>query len=173
MYFVTLDHESRAVVLTCRGTLGFQDVLTDLTFDYDDLTYCGKIYSAHSGIHSSARKLLDGGNNRVMATIAAALEEFPSYGLVLCGHSLGGSVASLLAILISEPATDPNSTAFVTCSQPHAQQLLLTYSTSEKSTAPSRIFLPPGRPIHVYAYGPPATVSQSLRLATRGLVTSL
>ncbi|KAH7409678.1 hypothetical protein BKA64DRAFT_665592 [Cadophora sp. MPI-SDFR-AT-0126] len=172
VHFVSLDHESRAVVLTCRGTLGFEDVLTDMTCDYDELTYRGKAYKVHKGIHASARRLLDGGGGRVMATIAAALEEFPEYGLVMCGHSLGGGVTALLAILISEPSPDPLSTAFFTASDYSSPQLLLT-SSQEESTAPSRIRLPAGRPIHVYAYGPPATVSPSLRLATRGLITTI
>ncbi|PVH71618.1 hypothetical protein DL98DRAFT_520967 [Cadophora sp. DSE1049] len=173
VHFVSLDHESRAVVLTCRGTLGFEDVLTDMTCDYDELAYRGKAYKVHKGIHASARRLLDGGGGRVMATIAAALEEFPEYGLVMCGHSLGGGVTSLLAILISEPSADPLSTAFFTASDYSSPQLLLTSSQAESSTTPSRIRLPAGRPIHVYAYGPPATVSPSLRLATRGLITTI
>ncbi|KAH6710620.1 hypothetical protein BKA61DRAFT_612044 [Leptodontidium sp. MPI-SDFR-AT-0119] len=173
VHFVSLDHESRAVVLTCRGTLGFEDVLTDLTCDYDELTYRGKAYKVHKGIHASARRLLDGGGGRVMATIAAALEEFPEYGLVMCGHSLGGGVTAILAILISEPSADPLSTAFFTASDYSAPQFLLTSSQGEKSTGPSRIRLPAGRPIHVYAYGPPATVSPSLRLVTRGLITTI
>ncbi|KAK0110160.1 hypothetical protein ONS95_002811 [Cadophora gregata] len=173
VHFVSLDHESRAVVLTCRGTLGFEDVLTDMTCDYDELTYRGKAYKVHKGIHASARRLLDGGGGRVMATIAAALEEFPEYGLVMCGHSLGGGVTALLAILISEPSADPLSTAFFTASDYLPPPLLLTSSQGETSTAPSRIRLPSGRPIHVYAYGPPATVSPSLRLATRGLITTI
>jgi hypothetical protein len=38
VHFVSLDHESKAVVLTCRGTLGFEDVLTDMTCDYDTMS---------------------------------------------------------------------------------------------------------------------------------------
>lgn len=168
VHFVSLDHDSKAVVLTCRGTLGFEDVLTDMTCDYDELTYCGKPYKVHMGIHASARRLL---SSRVFATIKAALEEFPEYGLVLCGHSLGGGVTTLLAIMISEPGTTGSS--FITSTSP-PPQLLLTASQDEASTAPDQeLHLPPGRPIHVYAYGPPATLSPSLRLATRGLITTI
>lgn len=172
VHFVSLDHESKAVVLTCRGTLGFEDVLTDMTCDYDELTYRGKGYKVHKGILASARRLLDGGGGRVMATIAASLEEFSDYGLVLCGHSLGGGVTALLAILISEPSPDPSSSAFFTSSNPSSQQLVLP-SISQEGIVPTRISLPAGRPIHVYAYGPPATLSPSLRLATRGLITTI
>jgi Lipase (class 3) len=174
VHFVSLDHESKAVVLTCRGTLGFEDVLTDMTCDYDELSYRGKSYKVHKGIHASAKRLLDGAGGRVMATIAASLEEFPDYGLVMCGHSLGGGVTALLAIMISEPSSDPVSSAFYTSSDYRSPQLMITNSESEKGTATlPRVHLPAGRPIHVYAYGPPATLSPSLRLATRGLITTI
>jgi hypothetical protein len=172
VHFVSLDHDSKAVVLTCRGTLGFEDVLTDMTCDYDTLTWRGQDYSVHKGIHASARRLLNGSSSRVMTTITAALEEFPDYGLVLCGHSLGGGVTALLAIMISEPSPDISSTAFITSLNPSTPRLLLT-TGSESGTTPSTLHLPPGRPIHVYAYGPPATLSPSLRLATRGLITTI
>ena len=73
----------------------------------------------------------------------------------------GGGVASILAILWASTTEDyiaststlyPPSTPFVT-----------------SLSSP----LPPGRPIHAYAYGPPATVSLSLSRLTRGLVTSV
>ncbi|RKF76037.1 putative lipase [Golovinomyces cichoracearum] len=162
VHFVSLDHDSKAVVLTCRGTLGFEDVLTDMTCDYDDMMYCGKAYIVHKGIHASARRLLNGGGGKVMSVIRTALNEFPQYGLVLCGHSLGGAVSALLAVMISEPNT--TSTAFYTTSfTPH--------NTNNSDAMPNQ--LPKGRRVHVYAYGPPATMSPSLRMATRGLVTTI
>ncbi|RAL63555.1 hypothetical protein DID88_003599 [Monilinia fructigena] len=167
VHYVSLDHQSHAVVLTCRGTLGLEDVLADMTCDYDELVWRGKAYKVHKGIHASARRLLEGSEGRVIATIKAALEEFPDYGLVMCGHSLGGGVSALLAIMISEPAS-------------HGASFVTSYA-SENSCTPCKItsdsfhalHLPPGRPIHVYAYGPPATVFSVSRLATRGLITTI
>ncbi|KAI9732037.1 MAG: hypothetical protein M1818_007632 [Claussenomyces sp. TS43310] len=174
VHFVSLDHDSRAVVLTCRGTLGFEDVLADMTCDYDDLIVMDKTYKVHKGILASALRLLSGNGSRIVTTLAAALDEFPDYGLVMCGHSLGGGVASLLAIMMSEPSN--GSSAFVTSSTTYRQQSqLLITSSGTLGTAPSQpsVTLPSGRPIHVYAYGPPATLSASLRLSTRGLITTI
>lgn len=168
-HFISLDHDSKAVVLTCRGTLGFQDVLTDMACDYDDISWQGQRYKVHKGIHASARRLLGGTSRHVMQTIKNALEENPEYGLVLCGHSLGGSVAAILAILISEPAPNASAQSFVTGAPP---KLLPAASMVNKDLS-APIPLPRGRPIHVYAYGPPATVSEPLRLATRGLITTV
>lgn len=170
IHFISIDDDSKAVVLTCRGTLGFEDVLTDMTCDYDDLVWQGQPYKVHKGIHASARRLLGGSGSRIMATIRATLEQYPDYGLVLCGHSLGGAVAAVLAILIAEPSYDDSKTSFVTGNKP---KLLTHHSDGPFTTYVPPIALPAGRPIHVYAYGTPACVSELLRSATRGLITTI
>ncbi|KAK2804933.1 hypothetical protein FQN50_006443 [Emmonsiellopsis sp. PD_5] len=175
VHYLSLDHESKAVVLTLRGTWGFEDILTDMTCDYDDLHWQGRTWQVHKGMHSSAKRLLEGGGGRVMATIKAALEEFPEYGVIFCGHSLGGGVAALLATMISKPkdAADKLGPSFVTASKTAAGPLLLTSRGTPKAEQPFQLFLPSGRPIHVYAFGPPAVMSPSLRRATRGLITTV
>ena len=168
VHFVSVDHESKAVVLTCRGTLGFEDLLTDMLCDYDDLHWQGQKYQVHKGIHASARRLL--GSSGIMATLRASLEEYEDYGLVLTGHSLGGAVAAVLAVLASEPSTIEQSGAlFVTAAQPK----LLSQAAYQASSVAPPVTLPAGRPIHVYSYGTPASFSEPLRLATRGLITTI
>ncbi|KAL4782698.1 hypothetical protein BJX76DRAFT_349157 [Aspergillus varians] len=171
VHYLFLDHESKAVVLALRGTWGFEDVLTDMTCAYDDLEWQGKSWKVHKGMHASAKHLLMGGGRRVMITIRAALEEFPDYGVVLCGHSLGGGVAALLATMISEPTNEVAQVSFTTASRPD-RQLLLPSGRGTDDTHPA-CYLSAGRPIHVYAYGPPATMSPFLRRATRGLITTI
>ena len=166
VHYISLDHESKAVVLACRGTLGFEDVLADMTCDYDNLVWKRKSYKVHKGIHASARRLLYGADGKVLQTLKMALEEFEDYGLVLCGHSLGGGVTALLGVMLSEP--NASGTNFVTSSEPHTQFL-----SQEGSETNAHVCLPPNRPIHVYAYGPPAVMSPFLRLATRGLITTI
>jgi hypothetical protein len=174
VHYVCLDHASKAVVLTLRGTWGFEDVLTDMTCDYDDLVWQGKSWKVHKGMHASAKRLLMGGGGRVMITIRAALEEFPDYGVVLCGHSLGGGVAALLATMISVPNSEQSGTSFVTATPRSAAKRMLQ-GNNDDETEESRLpfYLPTGRPIHVYAYGPPSTMSPFLRRATRGLITTI
>lgn len=171
VHFLCVDHESKAVVLTLRGTWGFEDILTDMTCDYDDLLWQGRSWKVHKGMHASARRLLEGGGGRVMNTIRAALEEFPDYGVVMCGHSLGGGVAALLATMISEPVSETAGTTFVTASYQSVIRRMLPSGSDAPNLQPY-YFLPPGRPIHVYAYGPPAVMSPFLRRATRGLITT-
>ncbi|KAK2845246.1 hypothetical protein FQN49_005906 [Arthroderma sp. PD_2] len=177
VHYLALDHESKAAVLTLRGTWGFEDILTDMTCDYDDIQWLGRIYQVHKGMLASARRLLEGGGGKVMATIKSALEEFPEYGVIFCGHSLGGGVAALLATLISQPQhPDLPGPSFVTSSNQALTGLLpataneVTHNTQQQM---GQFSLPPGRPVHVYAYGPPAVMNPALRLATRGLITTI
>ncbi|PHH64205.1 hypothetical protein CDD81_4819 [Ophiocordyceps australis] len=171
VHYISLDHAARAVVLACRGTLGFEDVVADMTCEYDDLFWRGRRYKVHKGIHASARRLLYGQDGRVLVTIAEALREFPDYGLVLCGHSLGGGVTALLGVMLSQP--NPDGPGFVTSGEPHARLLLNMPARVGGDDGNALLRLPAGRRIHVYAYGPPGVMSPSLRRITRGLVTSV
>ncbi|KAF2184041.1 hypothetical protein K469DRAFT_709920 [Zopfia rhizophila CBS 207.26] len=170
VHYISLDYTSKAVVLTFRGTLGFEDILTDLSADYDELIWEGKPYAVHQGILASARRLLSLRGGTVVATIKAALEEFEDYGLILCGHSLGGAVAAVVAILLAQrnPSTAQQASAFVTKTDKASR--LLTRSSSADGF-PN--LLPAGRPIHVYAYGPAAALSPELQVETRGLITTI
>ncbi|KAM5347151.1 hypothetical protein ACJ41O_010156 [Fusarium nematophilum] len=168
VHYISLDHDAKAVVLACRGTLGFEDVLADMTCDYDILTWRGRGHKVHKGVHASARRLLYGGDRRVLLTLREALLEFPDYGLVLCGHSLGGAVTALLGVMLSEP--NPTGTGFVTATDAPDRSV-----GDQKSDGllPVHSTLPPRRPVHVYSYGPPSTMSASLRKRTRGLITTV
>ncbi|KAH7308528.1 hypothetical protein B0I35DRAFT_453795 [Stachybotrys elegans] len=169
VHYISLDHEAKAVVLVCRGTLGFEDVMADMTCDYDYLVWHGRKYKVHKGVLASARRLLYGGDGRVLVTLSEALREFPDYGLVLCGHSLGGAVTALLGAMLAEP--NPHGPGFVTSLEPH--QRLLTASRAAAAASSSEIRLPAGRRIHVYAYGSPGVMSRSLSKITRGLITTV
>lgn len=178
VHYLSLDHDSKAVVLTLRGTWGFEDILTDMTCDYDDLHWMGRSFQVHKGMHASARRLRDGGGGRVMATIRTALEKFPDYGVVFCGHSLGGGVAALLATLISSPReSDTPGPMFVTASEHRVTNPRLLFhddvQNPQHQNQASPYCLPAGRPIHVYAYGPPGLMTPALQRATRGLITTI
>ena len=153
VHYICVDHRAKAVVLTCRGTLGLDDVVTDLTCAYGDMEVRGKAYRVHKGMLNSALLLLKTRRAKVLMTLRDALRAHEGYGLVLCGHSLGGGVASILSILLSTPTTRGG---FVTA-----------------NTIFQDVHLPEGRPIHCYAYGSPACVCPKLRIETRGLITSV
>ncbi|RUP52412.1 hypothetical protein BC936DRAFT_143688 [Jimgerdemannia flammicorona] len=184
VHYVTVDHNAQAVVLTCRGTLGLSDVLTDLTCEYaefvlpcdkevedDDLAGPAGLrrkFRAHAGMLGSAQ-LLATQKGKVYRIIKDALEKWSEYGLVLCGHSLGAGVASLLSVLWSEErdlflTREKEKVIGLTGFAEHT----IPFVTSGVSG------LPAGRPIHCYAYGVPCTMSLELaKYCGRGLVTSV
>ncbi|XP_061849764.1 diacylglycerol lipase-beta isoform X1 [Colius striatus] len=99
-FFVALDHKKEAIVVAVRGTLSFEDILTDLSADCEDLTLEDVLENGfvHKGITQAAnyiyRKLINDGILNQAFTIA------PEYKLVIVGHSLGGGTASILAIML-------------------------------------------------------------------------
>uniref|UniRef100_A0A8B9I7G5 Diacylglycerol lipase-beta n=2 Tax=Anser TaxID=8842 RepID=A0A8B9I7G5_9AVES len=99
-FFVALDHKKEAIVVAVRGTLSFEDILTDLSADCEDLTLEDVLENGfvHKGITQAAnyiyQKLINDGILNQAFTIA------PEYKLVIVGHSLGGGTASILAIML-------------------------------------------------------------------------
>ncbi|KAG0243142.1 hypothetical protein BGW41_002782 [Actinomortierella wolfii] len=208
VHYLNLDHAAKCVVLTCRGTLGLSDVLTDLCAHYDDLILPtlnpegkgdddafkpGAKYQVHAGMHASARLLANEGST-VFKTIKKALEDYPDYGLVLCGHSLGGGVVGILAVLLSMLRKDFESylgryggyevdeeagdigdgrKMYRTRGRKNGRpQLVFPELTTPFVTSVSS-GLPPGRPIHCYAFASPCIMSLPLSRYCRGLVTTV
>ncbi|KAA1119605.1 hypothetical protein PGT21_029992 [Puccinia graminis f. sp. tritici] len=170
VHYVSIDHDSKAVVLTCRGTLGLSDILVDLTCEYEPIAVDGgdpsASYLAHSGMLHSALRLRRE-SSTVHEVIKQALIDYPSYGLIITGHSLGGGVAALLAVLCST-RTESFLGQISGQSTPIAHPPISTrFVTSFRSG------FPPGRPIHSYTYGTPAVASLDLSEYTKGLVTTV
>ncbi|ORY35472.1 hypothetical protein BCR39DRAFT_555621 [Naematelia encephala] len=170
VHYIAVEHKLQAVVLTCRGTLGLSDVLIDLTCEYRSIHVEGGDpdgdYYVHSGMYQSALGLT-AKQSTVHQTLVDTLVKYPNYGLVVTGHSLGGGVAALLAIACSTPAAmflKENAAREQPISHPPITTPFVTSFTSG---------LPAGRPIHSYAYGPPAITSPALAKYARGLITSV
>ncbi|TEB29538.1 alpha/beta-hydrolase [Coprinellus micaceus] len=100
----------------------------------------GTRYHVHGGMLRLAKAMGDVGNP-VQVAVMEALYTNPGFDLVLCGHSLGAGVATLLGMIWADPAT---------C-----------------LTVPSG-GLPVGRHVQVYCFAPPALTDASLsRLADK------
>lgn len=170
VHYVTVDHAAKAVVLTCRGTLGLSDILTDLSMNYTEFTVGDQVFKAHSGMLDAAQ-LLAKEKGKVYQKIRQGLEMYPDYGLVMCGHSLGGGVASLLCVLWSKQLTSDCHQLVLRNDQQQndcfSNKKMPSFVTSNSSGLPS------GRPIHCYAYGPPGVMSLALSNYCAGLVTSV
>ncbi|ORY06682.1 alpha/beta-hydrolase, partial [Neocallimastix californiae] len=145
-HIISVDHDMKAIIVSLRGTLGFYDFIIDLQFDYITITYNNKEYHVHNGIYQSA-KIISQPNSVIHNIVRVALNDYPDYGLVLCGHSLGGGVASMLGLLWTDPEKP--------------------YVTGVNSK------LPPNRPLHVYSYGTPSCMEESLAKHCRMFMTTV
>ncbi|OUM69205.1 hypothetical protein PIROE2DRAFT_2905, partial [Piromyces sp. E2] len=133
-------------VLTICGTIGISDLLSNLNCDYDNLEWNGKTYSVHKSIYESAKNFTKS-SSIPLTVISKALEIHSTYRLILCGHSYGGAVAALLALLWSDPE-EPNK----------------TNNTSG---------IPSNRSIHAYVYGAPSCMSYELSVHCIPLITNI
>lgn len=62
------------------------------------VTLCGVSGHVHGGFLAAARNLVQ----PVAAALRAAADQCPGYPLLVCGHSLGGGVAAVLAMLLQD-----------------------------------------------------------------------
>lgn len=170
VHYVAVDHVAKSIVLTCRGTLGFQDILVDLTCNYQEFELDGGedpygYYAIHQGMLISAHRLASE-SNTVLSTIRKALFDFPEYGLVLCGHSLGGGAAAALALIWGTRADVFNEQA-----KEKGIPFDVAHSTSFVTGLKSG--LPPGRPLSCYTYGTPCVSTPDLTAYAKGLIISV
>lgn len=110
-FFVAIDYEKEKIVISIRGTLSMQDVLTDLNAEGEclPLTPPREDWLGHKGMVQAAVYI----KNKLAEEnlIERGLNHNPSrntqnFGLVFLGHSLGAGTAAILAILMKEEYSD-------------------------------------------------------------------
>lgn len=86
--------------MAIRGTLQLQDYVTVLDAAPELVSLCGTTGHAHAGMLAAARGLVQ----PVLLALAVAVEQRGAAGwpVLLCGHSLGGGICSLLALLLED-----------------------------------------------------------------------
>jgi hypothetical protein len=102
-YMVLMDHKRKALVVTIRGSLSLEDSLTCMSVHLTPLESTvpelkGLENYVHQGWHETAMNIYTDLNRHKI--LDRKFTEYPDYRLVVVGHSLGGAVASILAVLI-------------------------------------------------------------------------
>lgn len=113
-FCVVADHKTRNIVVAIRGSLSLRDIFTDLTASSERFEAEGlpPDTMAHKGMIIGA--------DYVLARLAEAeilergFQNYPDYGLVLTGHSLGAGVAVLMAFRLRPKYCDLKVYAFST-----------------------------------------------------------
>lgn len=100
-FYVAVDHDCQAVVVSIRGSLSMQDALTDLTGQQEELSIEGTEITcyAHKGILLCARYVKSKLEKEELLERAFS-RAGENYRLVIVGHSLGAGTASLLSVLL-------------------------------------------------------------------------
>lgn len=106
-FFVAVDYKKRSVVISIRGTLSLEDILTDLNASEEilPLNPLREDWFTHKGILEAAVNIKQQLEEREL--IEQALNHSfekgsNSYDLVIVGHSLGGGTGAILALLLKE-----------------------------------------------------------------------
>lgn len=190
VHYVSYDRAQKAVVLTLRGTMGLSDVLTDLCWDYATLRVGDVDYAVHAGMLEGAKRLSDP-QGEVVGMVCRALKAEPTYGLIINGHSLGGGVAALLAIMWSQElpgvtlseGPDPSGSqkggesarkVWVTGENAHMAITTEAKASMEEPVQGGRtVGLPTGRRIRCIGFGVPCVMDAELGERYSSLITTI
>lgn len=89
--FFAVDHSNQLLVLSFRGSHTLSNWIANLDFAQTDASSLCSGCEAHAGFFKSWGTVA----NTLTAKIASAVATYPSYKLVLTGHSLGGALAAI------------------------------------------------------------------------------
>ncbi|RKP01325.1 hypothetical protein CXG81DRAFT_18853 [Caulochytrium protostelioides] len=124
-YLVVVDHHWKAIVLAVRGTYSAADILVDLNIQLEVLQVPRSMLVSHRITHTQDElHWAHSGFLQTARNIAAELEregtlnalcrggKLEGYRLVLCGHSLGAGVATLLTFLLRQKQAFASATCY-------------------------------------------------------------
>ena len=87
-FFVAVDHESKNIIVAIRGTQSLADIVTDMLIEPVMILWgYPETFKAHKGMLAAANYV-----HTKLCRIGAldyAIENWPGYGIAVCGHSLG------------------------------------------------------------------------------------
>ncbi|ODM93660.1 Sn1-specific diacylglycerol lipase beta [Orchesella cincta] len=109
-FFIALDHGERFIVVAIRGTMSLRDAITDLSAEAKPLDFPGipAGCKAHHGMLLAAKNTFEKINE--LGTLQRAANNYPTYTVVVTGHSLGAGTAALLSLMLR--STYPNLRCF-------------------------------------------------------------
>ena len=104
---VFVDREKRDIVVVIRGTYSLDDCIKDCMVEAMPTDEVGKKFGfdgtnefCHKGVYSTAMTIVDVLLRKQLLPSHHEGDELGSYGLKIVGHSLGGAVAAVVALLM-------------------------------------------------------------------------
>ncbi|KAJ3255253.1 hypothetical protein HK103_006396 [Boothiomyces macroporosus] len=104
-YMISLDHDWSSIVIAIRGTYSAADILVDLQFDpviLDEDLDGAENYLVHSGFKKTALNIVKEICDKELLDkiLKSSNQRESQYQIVVCGHSLGAGVASLVTYFL-------------------------------------------------------------------------
>jgi sn1-specific diacylglycerol lipase len=108
-YCILLDHATTSLVVSVRGTLSLEDLVTDVVMDPENLEALGQEFGfdaadqyCHGGVVACARNLYQDlqRHSILERLLLGETAQYPNYTLRLVGHSLGASTCTLLSYML-------------------------------------------------------------------------
>ncbi|CAK9214810.1 unnamed protein product [Sphagnum jensenii] len=128
-YYIAVDTRHKLVIMCIRGTHTMHDLITDLATHSEHAAILDG-ESVHYGSVEGARWFVQ----HEIATLRKCLQEHEGYELRLVGHSLGGSTASILAMMLRQTAQEdlgisPDAIKVVSVSTPPCVSKILAINS--------------------------------------------
>ncbi|KAF7279477.1 hypothetical protein GWI33_007192 [Rhynchophorus ferrugineus] len=106
-FFVAVDYDRKAIVISVRGTLSMKDILTDLNAESETIPLDPprEDWTGHKGMVQAAQYILDKIEQEQLLERARARSPdrgTRDFDVVIVGHSLGAGTASILGILMRQ-----------------------------------------------------------------------
>jgi len=118
-YAVLVDHASKQIILTCRGTLSMSDCVTDaiaadLSLDElgEEFSFPGRGEFGHKGIFEKGVRIVRHVLRRGILQQLYGQPQHEGYKLLITGHSLGAGLATVVSLCLREQYKDLRCLAY-------------------------------------------------------------
>lgn len=135
--FLAISPATSEIIVSVRGTSSLTNWLDDVLWEREATTICSGC-TAHMGFLSAYNEIVGPINTSLRAAMAA----YPTYKIIMTGHSLGGAIATLLAMHFRDALRgllmSRGGVALYTYGSPRVGNLALaTYVTQQQTGQPS------------------------------------